>query len=137
MSKLARLVCGGVLALAACGEREEVPRPVVFGGDRPAELKAPATLTEGKAYPLVLVLHGFGANGFAQAAYFGLSGLPGTDAALVIAPDGTANSTGRQFWNADPACCDFENQRPDDVAYLGGLIDDVSASWPVDRDAST
>jgi polyhydroxybutyrate depolymerase len=56
---------------------------------------------------------------------------------MYIAPDGTlAPGSGRQFWNADPACCDFENQNPDDVGYLGTLVEDVLAEWPeVDRDA--
>lgn len=118
--------------VVACGGGTDEPPPRLFGGDRPAELETPTTLTDGKQYPLVLVLHGFGANGFAQAAYLGLSDLPARDEAFVIAPDGTPNSTGRLFWNADPACCDFDGQNPDDVAYLGGLIDDVVAAWPVD-----
>jgi polyhydroxybutyrate depolymerase len=123
-----------VVVLASCGGGDDAPRPLTFGGDRPTDLEVPVTLTEGKRYPLYLVLHGFGANGFAQAAYFGVSGLPAANEALVIAPDGTPNSAGRQFWNADPACCDFEGQQPDDVAYLGGLIDDVLDTWPVDPD---
>jgi polyhydroxybutyrate depolymerase len=125
-----------VLVLAACGgEGEEPgPRPQTFGGDRPSDLKAPPTLTEGKLYPLVLVLHGFGANGFAESAYLGTSNLPAAGDAFVIAPDGTTDSMGRQFWNADPACCDFDGKNPDDVAYLGGLIDDVVDSWPIDPD---
>ena len=104
----------------------------MFGGDRPAELKVPAMLTEGKQYPLLVVLHGFGASGFVQTAFFGVGGLPAADQALLIAPDGTENSTGKQFWNADPACCDFEGQKPDDVAYIGSLIDDIKDEWPVD-----
>jgi len=122
-----------VAMLAACGGDPDAPRPTTFGGDRPVDLKAPATLADGTQYPLYLVLHGFGANGFAQSAYFGVSGLPAANEAFVIAPDGTPNSMGRQFWNADAACCDFENQKPDDVAYLGTILDDVLASgWPVD-----
>lgn len=122
------------LALIGCSSSEPTAteRPVLFGGDRPVELKVPAGFAEGETYPLVLVLHGFGANGFVQAAYFGVSQLPGQGRAFVLAPDGTMNSQGQQFWNADPACCDFEGQRPDDVAYLGGLIDDVTAAWPIE-----
>ena len=108
------------------------PRPTTFGGDRPVDLKAPATLTADKLYPLVVVLHGYGASGFVQSAYFGTSMLPGMDAALVIAPDGLIDGNGKQFWNADPACCDFGGKNPDDVGYIGKLIDDVVASWPVD-----
>ncbi len=119
--------------VSACGGGEDTPtRPLTFGGARPVDLKVPMELTAGKKYPLYLVLHGFGATGFTQSAYFGVSNLPGADAALVLAPDGTPNSTGRQFWNADPACCDFEGQKPDDVAYLGTLLDDVLETWPVD-----
>lgn len=122
--------------LAACDDGGTMgPRPTTFGGDRPADLKAPATLTAGKQYPLVVVLHGYGANGFTQSAYFGTSTLPAQDAALVIAPDGLIDSNGKPFWNADAACCDFDHKNPDDVGYIGGLIDDIVASWPVDPSA--
>jgi polyhydroxybutyrate depolymerase len=120
--------CGGDDGPSDSGARRKV-----YGGDRPADLKTPATLTPGKQYPLLVVLHGYGANGFVQTAFFGVAGLPGADEALLIAPDGTLDSTGKQFWNADAACCDFENRHPDDVAYIGGIIDDISAEWPVDR----
>jgi polyhydroxybutyrate depolymerase len=83
-------------------------------------------------YPLVVVLHGYGASGFVQEAYFGLGVLPMTDQAFVVAPNGLVDSTGNQFWNADPACCDFDHKNPDDVGYIGGLIDDIIATWPVD-----
>jgi polyhydroxybutyrate depolymerase len=127
--------------LVACGSSSDNtespdaggPRNRIFGGDRPAELKTPATLTEGKQYPLLVVLHGFGANGFVQTAYFGVGGLPAEDKVLLIAPDGTVDANGKQFWNADSACCDFGNKNPDDVAYIGGLIDDISDEWPVDK----
>ncbi|MBL0217507.1 MAG: hypothetical protein IPQ07_26990 [Myxococcales bacterium] len=121
--------------VAACGSEPDGPRPTTFGGDRPAELKAPAMLTEGKQYPLVVVLHGYGVTGFTQSAYFGTAMLPAMDQALVIAPDGTTDDSGKQFWNADPACCDFGHKNPDDVAYIGGLIDDILDSWPVDPKA--
>jgi polyhydroxybutyrate depolymerase len=124
-----------VLLASACGGDDggNMLPGKTYGGDRPAELKTPEMLTEGKKYPLVVVLHGFGANGFVQTAYFGLGDLPTEDKALLIAPDGTPNSTGKLFWNADTACCDFEGQMPNDVAYIGGLIDDISADWPVDK----
>ena len=119
--------------LTACGGgSDDGPRPKTFGGDRPVDLRTPATLTDGKRYPLVVVLHGFGASGFVQFAYFGLGSLLETDAALVLAPDGTLDSNNRQFWNADSACCDFEGKNPDDVTYLATLVEDVRAEWPVD-----
>jgi len=122
-----------VVLLVACGA--STPPPRTFGGDRPVNLQIPLTLEAGKQYPLVLVLHGYGANGFLQEAYFGMSSLANDSTAFVLAPDGLENSLGNQFWNADPNCCDFEHQNPDDVAYLGGLIDEVSAAWPIDPKA--
>ncbi|HEY5947054.1 MAG TPA: hypothetical protein VIV40_16235 [Kofleriaceae bacterium] len=105
----------------------------IYGGDRPAELKTPPTLTPGKKYPLLVVLHGYSANGFVQTAFFGVGGLPGADQAFLIAPDGKTDSSGKQFWNADPACCDFDHTNVDDVGYIGGLIDAISADWPIDK----
>jgi polyhydroxybutyrate depolymerase len=119
-------------ALFACSEDAPPPmRTKTFGGARPADLKVPEPFTEGRDYPLIVILHGFGASGFVQYAYFGMADLVTRDQALVIAPDGTENGSGMQFWNADPACCDFEGRNPDDVAYIGGLIDAIVAEWPV------
>src|SRR5262245_22597343 len=79
--------------------------------------------------------HAFGASGSWQNAYFHLDTLVDADAAFVVAPDGTPDSTGQRFWKADSDCCDVEQQNPDDVGYIGGLIDDISAEWPVDEHA--
>ncbi len=121
--------------LTACGS-DSSDKPMstkTFGGDRPADLKTPETLTEGKQYPLVVLLHGYTATGFGQSAYFHMSALTASNSALWIAPDGTLNSQGKQFWDADAVCCDFENQNPDDVGYLGSLVEDIVAEWPVDE----
>lgn len=122
-----------VTLLAACGDTQTDPPPKTYGGDRPVDLKAPAALTDGKDYPLVVILHGYTASGFAQYAYFGADRLVQADKALVIAPDGTTSKTGKQFWNADAACCDFDKQMPDDVGYISSLIEDISADWPINK----
>lgn len=121
-----------VVLLSACGSSSDGPRPRTYGGDRPADLRIPAAFTEGKQYPLVVVLHGYGINGFTQIAEFGAQRLLDENKVLMIAPDGTTDSMGHQFWNADPACCDMDGKNPDDVGYLGGLVDDIVADWPID-----
>lgn len=121
--------------LAACGS-DGVSKPMStksFGGDRPADLKTPTTLTEGKQYPLIVSLHGFTSTGFVHATHFQLRTLTDADAAMWIAPDGTANQDGDQFWNADPVCCDLYDDNPDDVTYLGTLVEDIVKEWPVDE----
>jgi polyhydroxybutyrate depolymerase len=123
-----------LLAVASCSD-PPVVRTKTFGGDRPVQLQTPATFDESKHYPLVVVLHGYGANGFVQAAYFGVTKLVTDSDAFVLAPDGLVDASGKQFWNADPACCDFGGLAPDDSGYIGGLIDAVEAEWPVDHHA--
>lgn len=123
-----------LVALAACGS-DPAPRPMTFGGDRPTQLQVPASFDPTKTYPLLVVLHGYGASGFVQESYFGLKALPDAGQAFVLAPDGLIDSMDHPFWNADPACCDYDMTHPDDVGYLGGLIDSVSAAWPVDPGA--
>src|SRR5262245_64945839 len=123
-----------LIALAACsGSSGE--RPTIFGGDRPVTLRTPEPVDFGRSYPLVVVLHGYTASGFFQLAYFGLGDLATRGDAFVLAPDGLVDSRGNQFWNADPVCCDFDGKHPDDVGYLGGLVEDVMASWPIDPKA--
>jgi len=121
------------LVIGCGGGADPGERPNVFGGDREVELQAPAVLDDGRAYPLVLVLHGYGANGLVQTGFFQLAGLPDANEALLLAPDGEVDSTGKHFWNADPACCDFDGTGVDDVGYLSTLLEDVLATWPVDR----
>lgn len=130
--RTAALLC--TLALAACADESAPPpeRPIEFGGARPVSLQVPTGFQEGQRYPLLLVLHGYSANGFLQQAYFRMGDLPDRGGVLVLAPDGTKDLDGNQFWNADPACCDFGSTGVDDVAYLGGLLDAVMAAWPVD-----
>ncbi len=128
-----RLAVLGLLLLAACGDPAERPRS--FGGARPVTLQVPPQLDDGRDYPLVLVLHGYGANGFLQQAYFGAGALATRGDACVLAPEGTVDFSGTQFWTADPVCCDFNRLEPDDVGYLGGLVDDVLERWPIDPGA--
>ena len=107
-------------------------RPTVFGGARPVTLQVPASFDASLRYPLLIILHGYGATGAIQQAYLGFSGVADSAQILVLAPEGTKDTAGKQFWNADPACCDLGHTGVDDVAYLGKLIDDVVAAWPVD-----
>lgn len=125
---------GLALACGACGGDDGgATRPLVFGGPRPVELQLPADFDAARTYPLLIILHGYSVNGFIQQSYFRLFDAATTYQMLVLAPEGTTDSGGKQFWNADPVCCDFDNTGVDDVAYLGGLIDDVLAAWPVEQ----
>jgi polyhydroxybutyrate depolymerase len=111
---------------------------------RPYKLAVPSAYDPTRSTPLVLLLHGYGIDGYVQAWYFGLVLHADLDAAtappagaerngfLLAYPDGTLDSEGKRFWNGTDACCDFENSGVDDVAYLNAVIDDVEQQYNVD-----
>jgi polyhydroxybutyrate depolymerase len=122
------------LASSAC--RSEPPRvdskpaPVsALGGTRPVRHFSAASTNE--PAPLIVVLHGYGGDATDVLSWSGLASLS-SKGVHVIAPDGTFDSTGRRFWNANTACCDFEQSHVDDVSYLRSLVDEVAARVKVD-----
>lgn len=92
----------------------------------------PADLKPGERLPLLLFLHGLGSSGRIAFEGLGLQRLAERERFHLVAPDGTLDSRGRRFWNAHPACCDFEKRGVDDVARLGGLLDSLAREPHVD-----
>jgi polyhydroxybutyrate depolymerase len=100
---------------------------------RPYDSKIPDAYDASHNWPLVILLHGYGANGFVQDAYFGLGQQINFDGFLYAFPDGMTDSKGKRFWNATDVCCDFDHTGVDDVAYIDAIIDDMAAQYRVDR----
>jgi polyhydroxybutyrate depolymerase len=98
---------------------------------RPYQSKIPAGYDPGKAWPLVILLHGYSSNGAGHDTYFGLSKIVDEKGFLYAYPDGTKDQIGNRFWNATDACCAF-GKKVDDVAYLNAIIDDMNARYHVD-----
>ncbi len=105
-----------------------------IGGDRLAQVYIPSDYNTATRYPLIILLHGFGATGAVQAAYLGLDGRVDSHQYVLVAPDGTENEEGRKFWNATPACCAFfdGDTDVDDLAYIRGLIEEAAATYSID-----
>ncbi|MBT9555249.1 MAG: hypothetical protein IV100_04425 [Myxococcales bacterium] len=106
--------------------------PEALGGDRPARYVLPDDYDPTKSWPVMLVLHGYGATGFIEDAYLGISAEARTRGVIAIIPDGTVDIEGSPFWNATDACCDFGKTGVDDVAYLTGLLDEAATYWNID-----
>ncbi len=104
-----------------------------FGGDRPAALVRPDDYAPDRAWPLIVLLHGYGANATVQDMVFGLGTRIERDDFLLLKPEGTVDTAGRPFWNATDACCNFYGSDVDDVGYLAGLVDEVRAVYPVSQ----
>ena len=100
---------------------------------RPYESKVPDSYDRQKNWPLVILLHGYGASGLAQDLYFGLSHEMNRLGFVLAYPDGTLDSMNKRFWNATDVCCDFEHKGIDDVAYVDAVIDDMSDQYRIDR----
>lgn len=131
-----------ILALLGCSTTTTAPQQVdaatdddpIFGGARPVPLfRAPDGWDRKQPIPLVMVLHGYGAGGYGQAAYFGLINLVDEKKFLLVAPDGTPDKSGKRFWNAVDTCCDFGKTGVDDVKFLTGLVDEIATRWNVDQ----
>jgi polyhydroxybutyrate depolymerase len=142
--KALSLLAVSILCLAACGaDSASAPGPVttkvrtppsqrVFGNDRPVTLNVPVDYDDSIPTPLLIVLHGYGADGDLQAAYLGMDKLVNEQGILMAAPNGTIDKTGSRFWNATDACCDLYHSGVDDLGYLTQLITDISSTYNVD-----
>lgn len=109
------------------------PADYVFGGSRPvSELRVPEGYDPKKAAPLVLLLHGYGATGQAQNLFFNLGSIADKEGFFLVAPDGTLDKEAKRFWNGTDNCCNFDPQPIDDVAYLTGLVDEISRFYTID-----
>jgi polyhydroxybutyrate depolymerase len=121
-----------------------------FGGDTPAPAPAPSSGPEdtlgGRTYvlkvpagydgtrplPLVLAIHGYGSNGQGIEGYFGLDPVADEQGFFVAYPDGTMDPSGRRFFSATDACCDFYASGVDDVAFFDALIVHLESEYAID-----
>ncbi len=117
-----------ILFLAACSAP---PSPLITA--RPYDIDVPHGYDKSKPTPLLVLLHGYGVDGYVQDAIFGFPALADARGVLIAHPDGTVDATGKRFWNATDACCDLGGVGVDDVAYLNALVDDVEKHYNVDK----
>jgi polyhydroxybutyrate depolymerase len=104
----------------------------VAGGDRPVTVRVPPDYDDDVATPLVILLHGYGANGGLEDFFLKMSDAAMERGVVFAAPDGTPDMLDRPFWNATDACCNFDGIEVDDVTYLIGLVDEISATLNID-----
>jgi polyhydroxybutyrate depolymerase len=91
----------------------------------------PSSYSKGTSLPLVVLLHGYGATGAMQESYMNFESVAETNKFILVYPDGTVDSSGRRFWNATDACCDFLSDVADDV-YLLSILKEMESSYSID-----
>ncbi len=120
-----RLIGFSVLLAFACAPENQVQ-------GRPYELRLPAAFDKNEPVPLVVMVHGYGVNGIGQDILFPISSALKERQFIYALPSGTVDATGKRFWNATDACCDFGRIAVDDVSFLRAVIDDVKSKYKID-----
>ena len=91
----------------------------------------PSSYSKDTSLPLVVLLHGYGATGAMQESYMKFESVAEKNKFILVYPDGTIDSTGRRFWNATDACCDFSSAVADDV-YLLSILKEMESNYSID-----
>jgi polyhydroxybutyrate depolymerase len=95
------------------------------GLEREYILSVPTSYTGEDAVPVVVNLHGHGSNAGEQAIYSGLPAKAEEDGFIVVTPQGTGTEP---HWNFTTV----EAGAPDDVAFIGDLLDTLESELCVD-----
>jgi len=134
------MVCGGALALSLtcagiAGPADGPPNledPYIDLGRGPVWIHEPSAYDPDIAWPLVLLLHGYGSSGAGQESYMQFEPLIDEYGFFYLHPDGTVDTNGFPFWNATDACCDFYDTGVDDSGYLLALIEEMKNLYNID-----
>lgn len=102
---------------------ENSGRVIELNDDRNSQLILPSDISEDEFLPLLINLHGYTGTGASQSAYTFLQEAAAEAGVAYIAPTGTEDNQGSNFWNSNSACCNFNNSDVDDIAFLDSLID--------------
>jgi polyhydroxybutyrate depolymerase len=116
------------------GNKEFADRTsIVIGADRPAELFLPEANESDEPPGILVNLHGYSGDSISQTNYTYLKESALAAGLAYVAPDGMKDGSGNRFWNASNACCDFAKSGVNDVAYIDGLIEEISDSYNLNK----
>jgi polyhydroxybutyrate depolymerase len=116
--------------LCACSK----PAPLQAGG-RPYEVKVGPKHDAKQPAPVLFLLHAYATPPARQETYFRFTEKLEQRGWILVVPSGTVDQLGNHFWNATEACCDRFGKKPDELAYLDRVWDDVSSRYAIDPHA--
>ena len=111
----------------------------INGMPRSYTLHLPPAAKGGDPLPLVVVLHGGGANAAAAVTLTGFSAEADAEGFIVAYPNGTgrpkptAETAGLFSWNAGNCCGSAMRQDADDIGFVRALVAEVGRQQAVDR----
>lgn len=95
----------------------------------------PSSYSKRSPVPLVILLHGYGSNSVQIESYMGFKTVAEKNRFILVYPDGKIDPTGRQFWSATDACCNFFKElfpEVDDDTYLQSVITEMETNYSID-----
>jgi polyhydroxybutyrate depolymerase len=128
--------CGGQKVRRDRGQAQSDHRTLDFDDrQRTYVLRVPPSITQTSTpRALVIVLHGGGGNGLIAEQMSGFTEKAMAEGFIVVYPDGTGRRrTALLTWNAGHCCGDAMKEKVYDVGFIGALIDDLVAHYPIDR----
>jgi len=117
--------------VAPDGGGPEIPPPTSIGGDRPARVITPEGYDGTTPVPAVFLLGGYDYFARDLDDWIALSDRVDALGFVLVLPDGLVDEDGSPFWNATDTCCDYYGVGVDDVAWLGGLVDELRARMAI------
>ncbi len=99
---------------------------------RPYGFRLPVQYDPAKAWPLVILLHGYVESAPFIDGWLKIGDEVDSQSFLLAVPEGTKDQTGVRYWNATNACCDLFANKVDDVGYLKAVIADMKWKFHVD-----
>lgn len=138
---LVTVLAAVAILLASCGKKaalEASPQAAsrsvsVEGVERQYLVHVPEKVPAGKLLPVVISLHGGGADANWQMTRTGLNATADKHGFLVVYPQGTLAVVGKaRTWNAGSCCGRAQRKNVDDVAFIRALIDDLKRHYQVD-----
>src|SRR6185437_10995847 len=103
-----------------------------MSAERSYLLHVPANAS-GRRLPLVIALHGAGADAARFADETQFAAAADTRGMIVAFPNGTPGARGGRTFNAHFCCGEAVRQEVDDVGFIGAVIDDIARHYPLDR----
>ena len=127
----------------AKGNRDDEAKVVLGPGDHDRKLivgeqkrnyivHIPTGHDSKKPTPVVLALHGAGMNGSMMRWFCGLNKTSDANGFIAVYPSGTGSGP-FLTWNAGGLIGKLNGGRPDDVAFMGSLLDDLGTLVTIDE----
>lgn len=96
----------------------------------------PKDYSKGKTYPLIISLHGLGANAYVQNITFNFKELVTKRQFILVVPEGMVGMGGLRYWNATDFCCGSrQSTKTDDVKYISSIIEKMISRYQVDANS--